>query len=353
VVDQQTWRRVLVSAPGTFELDTVAVSSPAPGDTVVEMLAAGICGSDTHAAQGRHPFIRLPYAPGHEAVGRVLALGGADPLSESASTSLQVGQRVVVEPLTVCGTCQYCTDGRYNLCSHLVFFGCGAPMGAMAERFVVPQRQLHPVPDDLDDLMAVLAEPLATPVHAVDLVGGDLTRRTVVVIGAGAIGLLTAAVARHNGAARVSILDRSADRRERALRLGADAVHDTGSADVAAAVRDDLGGSADVVFECIARQESMDQAVAIAHRGGTVVVVGVPSEPLRVPMPEVQDGQVRIQGSATYTGSDIEQAIRLLSQGLVRAEDFVTATYPLDRAQQAFAAASSGAEVKVVLRPDG
>lgn len=336
----RTVRGVLVTAPGRVELTDVALPVPGSGDVLVAMLAAGICGSDTHALQGRHPFIGFPYAPGHEVVGQVVDVGDA--------VSLRPGARVMVEPLGACGRCQYCADGRYNLCSDLVFFGCGAPTGGMAEYFVLPEAQLHVVPEQLSDEQAVLAEPLSSPVHAARL-AGDLGGRTVVVIGAGTIALLTVAVARHAGAARVAVVDRSPARRERALRLGADSAHDAASPEVVGRVRADLGGSADVVFDCIATQSSVDHAVGMALKGGTVAVVGVPERAVNVPLPQIQDAQVRIQGSATYVAEDIEKSLCLLAEGLVRSEDFVTGRFPLRQAALAFDEARSGRHVKVAL----
>ena len=177
------------------------------------MLAAGVCGSDTHAWHGRHPFIALPYAPGHEVVGVV------EEVSEGA-TSVAVGQRVVVEPTLPCWDCKQCHAGHENLCEHLTFFGCVHPQGGMAELFTIRVDRLHVVPDELDDRQAVLIEPLATPVHAARL-AGPLQGKTVAVLGAGTIGLMVLAVALHRGASRVVVTDVLDSKRRRALDLGA------------------------------------------------------------------------------------------------------------------------------------
>jgi threonine dehydrogenase-like Zn-dependent dehydrogenase len=108
-----------------------------------------------------------------------------------------------------------------------------------------------------------------------------------------------------------------------------------------------------VVFDCVAIQSSIDQAVAMAVKGGTVVVVGVPAAPVTVPLPEIQDLQVRIQGSATYTRDDMAGAIAMLAAGVVNPDDIITARYPLTEVAAAFAAASSGRQVKVVVAADG
>jgi threonine dehydrogenase-like Zn-dependent dehydrogenase len=121
---------------------------------------------------------------------------------------------------------------------------------------------------------------------------------------------------------------------------------------MADAIRADLGTSADVVFDCVSVQASVDQAIAIALKGGTVVVVGVPAAPVTVPLPEIQDLQVRIQGSATYTRDDFAGAITMLATGLVNPDDFITARYGLTKVADAFDAASTGRHVKVVVTAD-
>ena len=333
-------RRVVVY-PGRIAVEEADLPVPGPGEALVATLVAGVCGSDLHAAHGRHPFVPLPYRPGHEVVGVVETAGGA-------AAGLAPGQRVIVEPDLPCWTCQMCASGRENLCENLQFFGCGYHQGGMADYFTLPANRLHPVPDELDDLTAALIEPLATPVHAVRL-AGDVGGRSVAVLGAGTIGLLTLAVLRAHGAGKVVSTDPLPAKRDRAAALGADATIDATAPDVAGQVRTALGGSADVVFDCVSVQSSVDQAIAIADKGGTVVIVGVPVEAVTVPLPVVQDHQIRIQGSATYLPEDYRESARLLGQGAVRTADFVTAVRPLARAAEAFALAGSGDHVKVLV----
>ena len=335
-----TMRRVVVD---TGKIGTVLVDTPAPqdGEVLVRSVLTGVCGSDTHAAHGRHPFVSLPYHPGHEAVG-VVEQVGAD------VTAPAVGQRVVVEPPLPCGHCKMCASGRQNLCENLLFFGCGWPQGGMAEYFTIRADRLHVVPDELDDSAAALIEPLSTPVHAVRL-AGDVSGRAAVVLGAGTIGLLVLSVLRARGARRVVVTDMRADKREHALAFGADAVVDAAAPDLNEQVRRELGESADVVFDCVAIGSTMRQAIALASKGGTVVVVGVPVADVSIPMATVQDHQIRIQGSATYLPADYAESIDLLRRGAVRAADIVTATFPMDQAAHAFEAADSGEHTKVLI----
>jgi threonine dehydrogenase-like Zn-dependent dehydrogenase len=316
-MNEDTIRQVVVTAPGVVEIRRSPAPQPAAGQVLVRMRLVGICGSDVHAFHGRHPFVPLPYHPGHEVVGTVEAVGeGVD---------IPRGTRVVVEPILACGRCKYCLDGRYNLCATMTFFGCTAPDGGLADLFVLPADRVVAIPDRLSDLHAALIEPLSTPVHAVRLAGPDLTGKTVALPA----------------------------KRELAAQLGADSVHDAAGADVVDAIRADLGTSADVVFDCVSVQATIDQAIAIALKGGTVVVIGVPAAPVTVPLPHIQDLQVRIQGSATYTRDDFAGAITMLAAGLVNPDDFITARYPLTRVADAFDAAATGRHVKVVVTADG
>jgi 2-desacetyl-2-hydroxyethyl bacteriochlorophyllide A dehydrogenase len=324
-------RRVVATAEGV-EITEAPVPAPGPGEVLVRSVLVGLCGSDTHAVQGRHPNIRLPYHPGHEVVG--VAVGS--------------GRRVTLEPDLPCWDCKQCRAGRENLCENLRFFGCGHPQGGLADYFTIDARRLHDVPDDLDDRTAALIEPLATPLHAVRLAGG-VADRAVAVLGAGTIGLLVIRVARAQGARRIVATARSAAKRALALAAGADAVVDASAADAVAQIRAALGESADVVFDCVAEESTVHQAVGIADKGGTIVVVGVPAGEVRVPLHVLQDSQLRVQGSATYLPEDFADAIALLRAGTVRAADVITAVHPFAEAAEAFRAAASGGQVKVLI----
>jgi 2-desacetyl-2-hydroxyethyl bacteriochlorophyllide A dehydrogenase len=336
-----TMRRAVVSAEQVAAVQQVDVPVPAAGEALVAMTSAGVCGSDTHALHGRHPFIRLPYAPGHEAIGMVT--GVADGVTE-----VRVGERVVVVPTLPCWNCKQCRAGRENLCENLEFFGCNYAQGGMADFFTIPANRLHVVPDELDDRQAILIEPLATPVHAVRL-AGPLDGKSVAILGAGTIGLMVLVTALNRGAARVVVTDVLAAKRQRALDLGAHAVVDAGRPDAASAVRDALGESADVVFDCVAIQHTVGQAIAIALNAGTVVIVGVPAHDVTIPLPLIQDHQVRIQGSATYVDEDFAASVDLLLADKVRPQDFITGVFSLDAVAQAFAASTSGEHIKVIV----
>src|SRR4051812_30630780 len=277
-----TMRRGVVTSDGV-EVQQAAVPQPGPGEVLVRTVVAGVCGSDTHALHGRHPFVTLPYAAGHEVCGVVIA--GA----------MRAGARVTIEPDLPCWHCKNCLAGRQNICENLRFFGCAHDQGGMADYFTIDARRLHVIPDDLDWRTAALIEPLSTPVHAIRLAGG-VRDRAVAILGAGTIGLLMLRTARARGARRVVMTARSAENRARAMAFGADAATGPSADEVRAA----LGESADVVFDCVAAQSTTSTAIALANKGGTVVVIGVPAGEVTVPLQTIQDSEIRIQGSATY-----------------------------------------------------
>ncbi|MEU1663909.1 alcohol dehydrogenase catalytic domain-containing protein [Streptomyces sparsogenes] len=341
----QQIRRVLVRSLDDITLEQVPAPVPGDDELLVRTTVVGICGSDTHAAAGHHPFIGLPYHPGHEAVGVVVAAGkGAEDFTP--------GDRVIIEPNLYCGRCPQCVSGRYNICQELKVFGCQTP-GAMTDQFAIPADRVHRVPDGMTDIEAALVEPLATPVHAVAK-AGDLTGRAVAVLGAGPIGLLTLLAARHAGAARIAVTDPLDSKRERALRLGADTALPADAPDLVERAHAALGGPVDVVFDCVAREQSMAQATGLVAKGGHVVVVGVGAAgttPIRLDL--VQDREIRIEGTLMYTGEDYRTAMSLIASGAVDPAEIVTATYPLEDAAKAFAASVDPEQVKVVVTVAG
>ena len=339
-----TRRRVIVSSTDIVEVITEAVPLLEPGEALVEMSVSGMCGSDKAGVHSEHAFMKPPYYPGHEVVGVVVAVAdGVD--------TVGVGDRITIEPTLVCGQCKPCLHQMENLCENLEFFGCGYREGGMADVFSAPAARLHKIPKTFSDFQAALIEPLATPVHAVRL-AGDLAGKTVAILGAGTIGLLTLIAVRRAGAAKIVSTDMLAHKRDLALALGADAVVDAGVEDLAGVVRAELGESADVVFDCVANQATLGEAIKMAVKGGTVVVLGGPRKFASVDLPVIQEYQIRIQGAATYRWEDFDDAVDIIASDDFDAGRFITATFPLPRAAEAFAAIAAGGEVKILVIAD-
>jgi len=336
-------RRVVVHGLDDVVVETEPEPVPIAGEALVRTTVVGICGSDLHAACGRHPFIDLPYRPGHEAVGVVESVGpGVD---ES-----WVGSRVAIEPNLVCGHCRQCLSGRYNICRELLVFGCQTP-GALADSFTIDEDRLVRLSPDLDDRHAILIEPLATPVHtvrrAVETVG-DLRDRPVVVIGAGPIGLFVLLAARHAGA-RVVVADLLESKRARAERLGAVGTFDPAAPDAIAAARRLLGGPAAVVFDCVSRESSVAQAVELVDKGGAIMIVGVAEGATPVPLGLIQDRELALIGNLMYVREDFTAALDLLASGAVPVDEIISAEFDFEHSAEAFAASADPENVKVLV----
>lgn len=323
--------QVEIPSPQHVRLAEVEPAAPGAEDARVRVEAIGICGSDVHTLRGEHPFVRYPVWPGHELVGVVEEVG-------AATDRALIGTRVALEPSLACGRCRTCREGRYNICENLRVPGFQAP-GGMAEACVVPADRLHPLPDGMALETGALVEPMAVAVHAARL-PGPLAALRVGVVGAGTIGLLTAAAAGAYGAASVTVADPQPSRREVASALGlpAESALEPGSCDVA--------------FECVGNEAALRAAVEACAKGGTVVVAGVYGTEPRVQAGLVQDRELRLLGSLMYITSDVRDAIRLLAEGRIDPRHLVTHRFPLKQAAEAFSTAASGGEaLKVLLLP--
>lgn len=334
-------RRVVVDSIDDIRVESVDAPQAGPGEVTVRSTVVGICGSDMHAAHGRHPFMSLPFWPGHEVVGAVSAVGdGVDP-------SL-IGRRVVIEPNLACGHCDQCRAGRYNICATLDVFGCQTP-GGMTDEFAIAADRVIALPDDLDDDWAALVEPFSTPVHAVRR-AGDLSGKRVVVIGAGPIGLFAAIAALDAGASRVVVADLLESKRARAERLGAHGSFDSSAPDAADRARELLGGPAHVVVDCVSRESTVALAIAALDKGGMLMTVGVPAGRTLVDLDLVQDRELTLVGNLMYVREDVLHAIELLRRKPFALDEIVTGTFDLDEADRAFAASDDPEQVKILIR---
>ncbi|WP_328291417.1 alcohol dehydrogenase catalytic domain-containing protein [Kineococcus sp. NBC_00420] len=337
-----TVRQVVVNSLDDIQVEHHARPIPGPGEVLLEPTLVGICGSDLHAARGVHPFITLPYRPGHEVVGRVAATG------EGVDAQFAPGTRVVLEPNLACGKCPPCQEGRYNICDVLDVIGCQTP-GGMTDAFTVAADRLHVLPDDLDDTAAVLVEPLSTPLRAVRRAGA-LKDKRVVVLGAGPIGLFILLGAVRAGASAVVSADLVGSKRNRAVSFGAAGAVDAAAEDAVEQARMLLGGAADVVFDCVSRDSSVRQGVDLLRKGGKLMTVGVAAGATSIPLDLVQDRELDILGCLMFVREDVQEAIAMLREGVVPVADIITGTFDVEDVAAAYAASADPEQVKIVVR---
>lgn len=316
----------------------------APGFVRVRFAAGGICGSDMHYfSHGRiGNFVATsPLVLGHEVAGTVEDIG-------EGVTGARVGQRVAVNPSRWCGHCPRCLEGRRNLCENIYFMGSASKtphmQGGFATLFDAIPDQCVPIPDDMPFEAAALCEPTAVCLHAVNR--GEVAGKSVAIIGAGPIGLLTLLCAKIKGAAEVTLVDVAAAPLAFAQRLGADRVVDL-SAD-----KDGLAKipAPDVVIEAAGAPAALEGAIAAVRRGGRVVLLGsLPGGLFPAPVNPIMAKELDVVGSFRFD-TEFHEAVDLISAGKIDVLAIVTAKRPLAQVGDAFALALDRSQsVKVVL----
>jgi (R,R)-butanediol dehydrogenase / meso-butanediol dehydrogenase / diacetyl reductase len=326
----------------TDQVDVTDLPMPVvpEGWALVKVAYNGICGTDLGVLHGKHPRASAPLIMGHEISGWV---------EQAGATGLAAGTLVTVEPLISCGDCRSCKNGLAHVCRRLGLYGIDAP-GGMAQYVALPPGVLHAVGDGVDPRTATLAEPLAVAVHAVERSGmqvGD----TVAVYGAGPIGILTALVARHAGAAAVVITEPSPWRRKVAASLGFTVVAQGSTMAVTLAPLTD-GEGADTTFDSAAHPSVAAELAATTRVRGRIVVVGVYKTPTPLDLQAVCFKEQTMIGVRVYTSADVTRAIELIASGVLGLDRFPTKAFDLTDVAAAFDAATSGQDcLKILLTP--
>ena len=300
-------RAAVFHAPGDVRVESVPEPGPpGPGEVLIKVSKAALCGTDS-AEWAHGPLLaRPPVVLGHEFTGQVIAVGGG-------VTGFPVGTRVVSGAGISCGRCEWCTAGRTNLCASYQTLGLHLD-GGLAEYVLSPAAICRPVPDELDDTGAAMAQPLAVALHAARR-GGVGPGRSCVVIGAGGIGSFVIAAAAALGASPLIAIDIDDGRLATATVLGADITVHSGREDAAGAVAAATAGNgAHVVIEASGAAASPAAALAMARRGGDVVIVGLQAAPVPVDLFSVSVREVTVHGTLAHVcGQDLSEAVAVLA----------------------------------------
>ena len=326
-----TMKAAVLHAAHDLRVEDVPVPAIGPEDALIRVRACGICASDVHylvhGRIGRY-VVEAPMIVGHELAGDVVAVG-------AAVTGLAVGTRVAVEPGVSCGRCRMCKAGRYNLCPDVVFYATPPVQGAMSEYAVIRADFAHPIPDHVSYEQGALCEPISVGIHCCDLTDvrpGD----SVVILGAGPIGLTAIVAARQRGAGLVIISDVYPARLEVARGLGALAV-DVGSEDIAALVMERTDGAGvDALFDTSGVRSVIEAAPDLMRRGGAIAVVGLPADDsVTYRMLKIVDKELSLPGVFRYANT-YPAAVALVASGQYRVESVVTHRFPIDDVVLAF-----------------
>lgn len=333
-------RIVRLHAQDDLRLETETPALPGPGEVRVAVLAGGICGSDLHYwLEGGIGTIRVrePIILGHEAAGRIEALG-------EGVTGLEIGQLVAMNPSHPCGSCDFCRKGLPIHCTAMKFKGSAMYLphqqGMFRDLVVIGAGQCHVLPEGTDPGAAACAEPLAVCLHAANRgadVGGDLAGRVVLVTGAGPIGALCVAIARQRGASEIIVTDIQDATLAVARKMGADHAINTRTDPQGLAPWQADKGRVDVVFECSAAAPAIQDAISCLRPRGTFVQVGV-AGPTPMPLNVMVGKEILFVGSQRFD-REFADAVALIGAGEIDPRPMITATYPADQALAAFDAA--------------
>jgi alcohol dehydrogenase len=332
-------KALVYTQPRELQLQTRPRPALEAGEVVLQIEAVGICGSDMHAWHGHDPRRKPGLVLGHEFVGRI---------AESAAAGFEPGSRWTGNPLITCGTCEYCVQGRNNLCVRRTMVGMTRP-GAYAEYMSIPAASLVAMPQDMPARSAALTEPAATAWHAINLSMRALARPlhecSVLVIGGGAIGMLAALLYRRLGVTRLAVTELNPRRRETLARAVGCEVVDPRA--------EPLQESAfDHVMDAVGAKATRQQALTAIRPGGVVMHVGLQDWSSEIDMRKLTLAEITLLGTYTYTTADLRATVAALHAGQFGDLGWVEER-PLADGPQAFVDLDSGASAapKIVLRP--
>ena len=327
---------------GRISVMDIPVRDPGSHEVLIRVRCCGVCGTDVHIYNGEKGSAEVtpPVTLGHEFSGDVMKVG-------AAVTGLKPGDRVSVDPNASCGRCCFCTRGMPHLCREMVGLGT-ARDGGFAETVTVSEKLVHRIPDTLSYEAAAMTEPLSCCLHGIDLT--DIQAgQSVMVIGAGSIGLMMIQLAKARGAACVIAVEPNPARREKALVLGADIAIDP--ADDPGAVMALFGvENIDRVIDCAGRIATAEYAIKWAGRGAVVMLFGLtgPDDEMKLKPFTVFQKELTIKGCFVNPNT-FTRSIALLASGRVRTDEIIAYTVPLEDISRVFEERLYAREGKVLI----
>ena len=322
-------RAAVLRAPRRLELVERGKPQAAPGEVVVRTAATAVCHTDLSIYTGTHPGVRYPVVMGHESTGVVEATG-------EGVTGLRPGQHVIVNPVISCGRCDCCLRGATHLCRNAGMFGREIE-GSLNQYVLLPERYLYALPEALPLAQATLIETLATVRHAQQRLGLK-AGESVVVLGQGTSGLLHARLAVLAGANPVIAVSRSRWKLDRAIAMGAHHALDTGAEGSAdEVVRLTGGAGADAVIDTAGGAAALRAGIEMLRPGGRFSAFSISHESASdLNLFPFYYKEISIIGSRALLPEDMGPSIDLVASGAIDVKGFITATYPLTRAAEAF-----------------
>jgi len=304
---------------GDVRVENIAKPVCGPGEVLIKVAYAGICGSDLHIFRKGMFVTYTPETMGHEFVGTVEAVG-------EGVTAFKPHDHVVGDPRVGCGTCEWCRQGAFNLCPSLGFIG-EVSQGCFAEYIVMDARKLFLVPPEVELRRAALVEPLAVALHILTL-GGVSETDSLGIVGAGPIGLLTVVAAKAVPVKQVTVIDISSTRLELARKLGAD--------NVLPAFPDDPTDGVDAVVEAVGIEATLTGALKWLKPQGRLVMAGLYEEKVHLDPNDIVAKEMKLVGVNAYETADMKRAVDFLACSSAALEQVISHVLPLSSAPEGF-----------------
>jgi len=325
---EKTYPMAMVTAPGKVEFREKKLPKLSPKDVLIGVEASSICGSDLHIFKGKHPAAPLPVAIGHELSGKVLRIG-------KKVSKVKEGDRVVLEPVIVCGECYFCRRGEYNLCTN-ISFQYRKGQGGFAPYFVAKEDWVYSLPEEVSFEEGALIEPLSVALHAVEK-GSLQFGHTVAIFGAGAIGLLVLLLIQRSGTGETFVIDVQDHRLKKAKEFGAFHILNNSKEDVIQnifGITSQLG--VDKSFEAVGMESTLVQSLKVLKKGGTSILVGIFEDPdVKIPANLFVQKEISLIGSQGYCW-DFKKALKLIEYGKIKLNPLITHVLPLSSLQEGF-----------------
>jgi len=329
---------------GFVELRGVDEPKILPGHVIIAVKAASICGTDLHILHGDVQIpVKPPVVLGHEFAGFVKEV-------DEMVTSIKIGDRVTAEnSRQVCGVCQYCITGSYNLCPERLATGYAFD-GAFASYCMVPAERVHKLPNNVDFITGALSDPSACAYHAVQELTGIDAGDYVLITGPGSMGLFSLQYVKANGGIVILTgLSRDKKRLKLGKELGADYIVNVEKEDLRQICRDiTKGHGVDVVLECSGSEEAAQQGIELLRKQGKYTQIGIFGSPITFDLDQLVYKEIKATGSFSQKYIPWEKAIALASQGKIKVKPLVTHLLPLEKWEEGFQKFESGEAIKVV-----
>jgi L-iditol 2-dehydrogenase len=335
-----TMRASVLLGKGELIVEERPIPVPDPDQVLVKVAAVGVCGSDVHYfREGRIGdfIVKQPLILGHEASGVITAVG-------SEVSPDRIGQRVAIEPQRPCGHCEQCRKGAYNLCPNIQFYATPPIDGAFCEYVLIQSDFAYRIPDEMSFEAAALCEPLSVGIAAARkarIVPGS----SVLIAGAGPIGIICAQTAKAFGASEIIMTDIVPEKRARALTYGATRVMDPMTEEVA-------GLGVDAFIDASGAESAVASGIMAVGPGGAAVLVGMGKSEMTLNVSQIANLEINVTGIFRYTGT-WPVAIELVANQIVDLDSLVTAKFDLDHIREALNSDHDPMNLKSIVYPNG